>query len=198
MNEKKAQSAMEYLMTYGWAIIVIVIVLAVLYLFNVFNPSGYVGNTCSPNTKFLCQLPNMNATGALTFTFAQTSGSTEYNLAFACSQATNTITGGPYANQTSPWEYANLSGDLISAKPIVPTAQALSLDSGTVATIRKLQCYDVNGNPLGTALAPLPIGTQFSGKVWVEYTDGPGANSTANPYLIAQIGSVSVQIGSTK
>ncbi|MCL5102228.1 MAG: LamG domain-containing protein [Candidatus Marsarchaeota archaeon] len=34
----KAQSAMEYLMTYGWAILVIAIVLAALYGLGVFNP----------------------------------------------------------------------------------------------------------------------------------------------------------------
>ncbi len=190
----KGQSAIEYLMTYGWAIIIIVIVLAVLYLFNVFNPSGYVGNTCSPSTKFLCQLPTINATGALSFEFAQTSGNIEYNLAFACAQATNLTAGGPFANKTSPWEYANLNGN-VSAVQLVPS-NSLSLDSGTISTIRKLQCYDINGNPLGTSLAPLPIGTQISGKVWVEYTDGPGANSVSNPYLISLVGTVSVQTGS--
>ncbi|MCW6160479.1 MAG: hypothetical protein LVQ95_05350 [Candidatus Micrarchaeales archaeon] len=195
-GNRKGQSAIEYLMTYGWAIIIIVIVLAVLYLFNVFNPSGYVGNTCSPNAKFLCQLPAINATGALSFEFAQTSGNTEYNLAFACTQATNLTTGEPFANMTSPWEYANLSGNVSAVQPI--PSKSLSLDSGTISTIRNLQCYDVNGNPLGTSLAPLPIGTQINGKVWVEYTDGPGANSISNPYLISQVGTISVQIGSAR
>ena len=37
----KGQSAMEYLMTYGWAIIIIVIVAAALYALGVFNPATY-------------------------------------------------------------------------------------------------------------------------------------------------------------
>ena len=37
----KAQSAMEYLMTYGWAILVIAVVLGVLYSLGVFNPLNF-------------------------------------------------------------------------------------------------------------------------------------------------------------
>ena len=34
---KKAQAALEYLMTYGWALIIIVLVLAALFMMGVFN-----------------------------------------------------------------------------------------------------------------------------------------------------------------
>ncbi|MCL5101218.1 MAG: hypothetical protein M1348_01235 [Candidatus Parvarchaeota archaeon] len=37
---KRSQSALEYMMTYGWAIAIIVIVAAVLYTFGVFTPSS--------------------------------------------------------------------------------------------------------------------------------------------------------------
>ncbi len=35
---KKAQAAMEYLMTYGWAIIIVIIVAAALYAMGLFSP----------------------------------------------------------------------------------------------------------------------------------------------------------------
>ena len=41
-GEKRAQSALEYMMAYGWAILIIVIVAAVLYSFGIFNPSSNV------------------------------------------------------------------------------------------------------------------------------------------------------------
>jgi hypothetical protein len=41
MNMKKAQSAMEYLMTYGWAILIVIIVAAALFALGVFNPATY-------------------------------------------------------------------------------------------------------------------------------------------------------------
>ena len=41
MHAMKAQSAMEYLMTYGWAILIISVVLAALYATGVFNPNTF-------------------------------------------------------------------------------------------------------------------------------------------------------------
>ncbi len=45
---KKGQAAMEYLMTYGWAILVVIAVVAALYAMGVFKlPTGGVAK-CSP------------------------------------------------------------------------------------------------------------------------------------------------------
>ena len=49
MFDKKGQSALEYLMTYGWALVVIVIVIAALVIL-VGTPGG--GDSCSGSTKF--------------------------------------------------------------------------------------------------------------------------------------------------
>ncbi len=40
----KAQSALEYLMTYGWAILIVIIVGAALYALGVFNPGTFTGH----------------------------------------------------------------------------------------------------------------------------------------------------------
>ena len=40
---KRAQSALENLMTYGWAILIIIIVAAALYAMGVFNPAAWSG-----------------------------------------------------------------------------------------------------------------------------------------------------------
>ncbi|MCL4399276.1 hypothetical protein M1293_02090, partial [Candidatus Parvarchaeota archaeon] len=42
---KKSQSALEYMMTYGWAILIIVIVAAVLYSLGIFSPSSSISST---------------------------------------------------------------------------------------------------------------------------------------------------------
>ncbi len=44
---KKGQGAMEYLMTYGWAILVVMIVGVVLWQLGIFNLGGTVGKTMS-------------------------------------------------------------------------------------------------------------------------------------------------------
>lgn len=45
MFGRKGQSALEYLMTYGWAILIIIIVGGVLYYYGVFSPSKLVGDS---------------------------------------------------------------------------------------------------------------------------------------------------------
>ena len=45
LQSKHSQSALEYMMTYGWAILIIVIVAAGLYSLGIFNPSSSAGTT---------------------------------------------------------------------------------------------------------------------------------------------------------
>ena len=42
---KRSQSALEYMMTYGWAILIIVIVAVILYSMGIFNPSSSISTT---------------------------------------------------------------------------------------------------------------------------------------------------------
>ncbi len=51
---KKAQAAMEFLMTYGWAILVVLISIAALAFFGVLNPSKFSPNFCSIGPGFSC------------------------------------------------------------------------------------------------------------------------------------------------
>ena len=53
--DKKSQAAMEFLMTYGWAILIVLIVLVALFLFGVFDP-GSSKNKCESSdiTRIFC------------------------------------------------------------------------------------------------------------------------------------------------
>ncbi len=52
---KRGQSALEYLVTYGWAILAIVIIAAVLWYTGVFNPSKFRGGSeCGGFGSFTC------------------------------------------------------------------------------------------------------------------------------------------------
>ena len=44
-KSKRSQSALEYMMTYGWAILIIVIVAVILYSMGIFNPSSSISVT---------------------------------------------------------------------------------------------------------------------------------------------------------
>jgi len=43
---RKGQAAMEFLMTYGWAILIVVIAVAALAAFGVFSPSNFAQEKC--------------------------------------------------------------------------------------------------------------------------------------------------------
>jgi hypothetical protein len=52
MKHFKAQAAMEYLMTYGWAILIVIIVFAALWALGVFNPSTWSGSSAAGFSGF--------------------------------------------------------------------------------------------------------------------------------------------------
>ena len=50
--QKKGQAAMEFLMTYGWAILAAIVAIGVLAYFGVFSPGRITGNTVVINNPF--------------------------------------------------------------------------------------------------------------------------------------------------
>lgn len=54
MVQKKGQAAMEFLMTYGWALLVVLIAIGALAFFGVLNPSRFLPNSCSVAPGFAC------------------------------------------------------------------------------------------------------------------------------------------------
>jgi len=51
---KKAQAAMEFLMTYGWAILVVLLAIAALAYFGVLNPGKYLPSSCTLGAGLSC------------------------------------------------------------------------------------------------------------------------------------------------
>ncbi len=54
MVNKRGQSALEFLMTYGWAILIILVMIAALVYFGVFNPSRLTPEKCVAVPGFGC------------------------------------------------------------------------------------------------------------------------------------------------
>jgi len=53
----KGQAALEFLMTYGWAVIIVVVVVAALFAMNIFNPSAFMpedNNVTEDNNAVKC------------------------------------------------------------------------------------------------------------------------------------------------
>jgi len=69
-SHKKAQAAMEFLMTYGWAILVVLIAIAALYAMGVFSGGG--ATTCKLDAPFACDVAVSETGGVVTSNFAIT------------------------------------------------------------------------------------------------------------------------------
>ena len=53
--QKKAQGALEFLMTYGWAFLVILIMIGALAYFGVLSPTKFLPERCTFGSQFICK-----------------------------------------------------------------------------------------------------------------------------------------------
>ena len=138
----RGQAALEYLMTYGWALLVIAIVISVLVLINPFSPPqgcrfDTVGFTCDPPA------------------FKNDAGHTTLYLNILNGNNNNIIIKKLYC-----------TSDKSSAAPTLNAPYlAINVPRQSNYTIRGETCYISPGNAMGTTRA----GTDFSGKLWLLY-----------------------------
>jgi uncharacterized protein (UPF0333 family) len=106
---KKSQAAMEFLMTYGWALLVVLIVIAALAFFGLLNPSRFLPEKCEIAPGVTCMDFNAQtsqavstgtATDLITILLNNGLGQTMYNVKVNVSNclsqnATNTTTTLP-------------------------------------------------------------------------------------------------------
>ncbi len=71
--KRKGQAAVEFLMTYGWAILAAVIAIGVLAYFGVFSPGKYVTDSAIVTAPFYVNAQNINASG-INFEFRNNGG----------------------------------------------------------------------------------------------------------------------------
>ena len=62
-KERHGQSAMEYLMTYGWSILIIALALISLFELGLFGNQHLQLNSCLPIQGFLCTNPHLSTSG---------------------------------------------------------------------------------------------------------------------------------------
>ena len=79
-SRNKGQAALEFLMTYGWAMLVVLAAVGALAYMGVLSPQKYVNNKCTSSVGISCQgEPQFNQT-QLAFTVLPSTG---FDLAFS-------------------------------------------------------------------------------------------------------------------
>jgi hypothetical protein len=135
----KAQSAMEYLMTYGWAILIVIIVAAALFALGVFNPATYTQSTATGFTGF--QIPSggwqFTSGGVLTLQLKNMAGAniniTNVQATYAGTSGINTTASGalgPGSSYTTVVTFPGVSPAQGSTYSIDMTITYRNLDTG--------------------------------------------------------------------
>lgn len=84
---ERGQNAIEFLMTYGWAILILIVVVTVLFYMGVINPENLQSNTCIFAPGISCYSFRVgNGTGALELDFGQALGKSVMVTGISCSQ----------------------------------------------------------------------------------------------------------------
>ena len=143
---EKAQSAMEYLITYSWAIIIITITLGALYALGLFNPTSFVTSECIFPADFGCLSSFFYGNGTLIINLQQSTTSSVTVTAIGCNNAAVIPSNGPPT-------YA----------PIDPNSP-ISMPIGSNWTFN-MSCYSN-----GTVFTSQP-GTLYRGYVVINYTN---------------------------
>ena len=188
---------MEYLMTYGWAILIIAVVLGALFSLGVFSGGATLGTACVAQSGFLCQSPIVLGTnGNVSFIFGQSTGATIYNVGLACAATSTSAAGLP----NPPGAMVYIDGVTGKANTLVAgngntmvAANSLTLISGATVTVSGLTCYGSTANALRSQV----IGTAFSGSLYMNYTTGSGSptvSSGTNPWLTQKVAIVTLKV----
>ena len=90
----RQQAAMEYLTTYGWAVVVIGVVLGALYSFGLFALKPNVGGSCLAVSGFSCTKPVFYSSGVVVAGFGLI-GRTVTVTETACT-VNSTLTGATF------------------------------------------------------------------------------------------------------
>lgn len=159
MHHLRLQGAMEYMMTYGWAILIIVIVLVGIVSLGIFNGSNDAPQACTTESGYACsQVIYSHATGTVTFSFSQSTGRTwtTANVYFISYANGSSVAGVPSQIINYP-----ASGNTIGASTGSPLGSGLVSGQITPVTLTVSGPNVTVGNPAG-------------GKLWVAYQSKPG------------------------
>lgn len=118
------QSAVEFLTTYGWAILLVAIVIVALYGFGFFNTTM---DQCSLGSGLSCQNEALAPNGILSVAVLQTTGGQINVTGIACAEGNSSVKFQPVQ-----WTQNSSTTHTYTVQCYTPSASAYSAPSGSV------------------------------------------------------------------
>ena len=127
---KRSQSALEYMMTYGWAILIIVIVAVILYSMGIFNPSSSISTTITGFSSTPVSSAIFTNNGGLSLSVQNSVG---YPIEITNITATTT-TGGKVTIEPNITLLPGKSQVLVLSKVFTASSQNSDISTAVVST----------------------------------------------------------------
>jgi hypothetical protein len=166
---RKGQTAMEYLMTYGWAILVIMVVLAVLFYLGILNPKGITPTQCSFPPGFTCIAWKLYATpiaaGNIYLKFGQGTGRTIYIMGMNCTTNANALTTGKILfNSSANGNIQNIS---------LGSASQMTIGNGGTGAYSNgvVVNFNCTNDTDGAIATSGTVGDTYNGRIYINYTE---------------------------
>ena len=140
---------MEYLMTYGWAILILAVVLTVLFSLGLFNGKNFSNNACIAAPGYLCS-------GAI-YDHANA------NIIVSVGQSTGndwTIANFVFVPQGTPIA-SGIPAISFDQSPANTVLADMGMGSGETQTLYL---------PANSIVPPVNVGSSITGSIWVVYT----------------------------
>lgn len=153
----KAQAAVDFVASYGIALVIILIALAIIYRIGTSN-QGLAAPTCTAVPGFSCDYFALNSNGILTLRLSQAIGAPIYINGTSCSSQINATGNKPafgniYVTKQTAY--------YVTHGPYYPIGNVIYSSSYYIFTI---PCY----GPVGQASGQ--VGSAFTGYIWLNYT----------------------------
>ncbi len=160
-----SQSAVDFLVSYGFAIIIMSVAVYVALQLSIFQPQ-LVPVYCDAASDFTCKAFLLSSNGILYMTLSQSTGSQLNITGAACSGSVSSTGNGPaYGN-------ANIVGYSAgpSFYPDNSLVHGVQMYTDSASLVR-VYCFNSGGIASGTA------GGVFTGYLWLNYTSSGLPNS---------------------
>jgi hypothetical protein len=173
----RGQAAIDFMTSYGIALLVIAIALYVIFQLGIFNYS-VAPQYCYSTSALACASYAINSNGELTLLISQSSGGALVINGAACSTAQNAIDTGPRYGNTYVVPPPNPN-----FYPSSETKGGITVYPGSTVQIQ-LYCWGAGGP------SKSQVGQLFNGYVWLNYTY---SGLPSNSYTVQQALSLSVR-----
>ncbi len=169
-NQKKLQSAIDFMFSYGIALLFLAVVIYALYAEGVFNPNLVISN-CTAAHSFNCIAYTLKANGTVYIMFQTLFPGSIIINGIGCSSQINSTGNGP--------KYGNiklLSPVSTDGAKYYPANTKIMRVFGGEKVLIKTYCYN-NPSSIPTINK---LGTPFNGYVWLNFTYSSLPNTLNN------------------